>query len=101
MCLIQIVSDSILYTLCISCIIKLSIYLVLGWSKFHDYCYKPISNKETWIDAEQKCQQNYGSNLAHIETQRHLGWMWQLADREPFWIGKESRTAFNPLQTMN
>ena len=65
-----------------------NIYFDSGWSKFHDYCYKPIVAKETWFDAEQRCTQVYDSHLAHIETARHLEWMWTLADRQPFWIGK-------------
>ena len=46
-----------------------------------------MNDKETWDEAEQQCQENFGAHLAQVESNEHLEWLWHLSEGHSVWIG--------------
>ena len=59
---------------------------------YREHCFKLVNEKDTWNNAEQQCEENFGGHLAHVESAKHLDWLWQLSDGHPIWIGTSCRT---------
>ena len=63
---------------------------VSGWEQHRDDCYKVLGERLTWNEGEKVCEEQQQGHLAHVETSKHLEWLWKMADHEPFWIGKST-----------
>ena len=65
--------------------------MFIGWEEYKENCFKLVNQKDTWNNAEQQCEENFGGHLAHVESEKHLQWLWQLSDNHPVWIGKRMK----------
>ncbi|XP_018409339.1 PREDICTED: FRAS1-related extracellular matrix protein 1-like [Nanorana parkeri] len=62
-----------------------------GWTHHHKHCYHLITRKRsTWEEAEEDCAQMSGSHLTSVHSQSAMRWLWNFANRKPFWIGLRS-----------
>ena len=68
---------------------------ISGWEQYKDECFKAVHSKETWNNAQQQCEENYGGHLAHVDSAKHLEWLWHLTGAHPFWIGQLKRNLIN------
>ena len=60
-----------------------------GWAQFQSSCYFWATNKKSWADAEDFCQQE-GGHLASIPTEDVNNFVWEEMERQGqnhFWIG--------------
>ncbi|XP_078525857.1 FRAS1-related extracellular matrix protein 1-like [Lissotriton helveticus] len=60
----------------------------LGWTLKDKHCYflTPLRNA-TWEAAERACRQMYSSHLTSVHSKSEMEWLWNFADKQPFWIG--------------
>ncbi len=62
---------------------------------YGDNCYTLVNDKETWNNAQQRCEEDFSGHLADVESDEHLEWIWQLSEGRSVWIGTENN--FLPL----
>ncbi|KFZ65072.1 Aggrecan core protein, partial [Podiceps cristatus] len=67
-----------------------------GWTKFQGHCYKHFEERETWMDAENKCRQHQ-SHLSSIITPEEQEFVNSHA-QDYQWIGLSDRAVENDFR---
>ncbi|NXW91664.1 PGCA protein, partial [Alopecoenas beccarii] len=67
-----------------------------GWTKFQGHCYRHFEDRETWMDAENKCRQ-YQAHLSSIITPEEQQFVNSHA-QDYQWIGLSDRAVENDFR---
>ncbi|CAM4527506.1 unnamed protein product [Leuciscus chuanchicus] len=67
-----------------------------GWTKFHGNCYLHFSERETWLDAEQRCR-DFNAHLVSIITPEEQAFINSYA-QDYQWIGLNDKTVENDFR---
>ncbi|GFO18836.1 fras1-related extracellular matrix protein 1 [Plakobranchus ocellatus] len=73
----------------------------LGWYEFEGRCYKPVNERLSWDESEDKCIKVFGGHLTSVRSMRQLRWLAQKMAKKAFWIGLNDKAVSGRWQYSN
>ncbi|GFR64512.1 FRAS1-related extracellular matrix protein 1, partial [Elysia marginata] len=72
-----------------------------GWYEYEGRCYKPVNERLSWDESEDKCIKMYNGHLTSLRSMRQLRWLAQKMERRAFWIGLNDKAVSGRWQFSN
>lgn len=57
------------------------------WYEFDGRCYKPMDERLSWDESEDKCVKMFNGHLTSVRSIRQLQWLTEKMSNKGFWIG--------------